>query len=31
MDILNVVGSICSILGLAIAIHGYIASRNKKK
>ena len=31
MDILNIVGSICSIIGLAFAIHGYMKSRNKKK
>lgn len=31
MDTLNIVGSICSIIGLAFAIHVYIMSKNKKK
>ena len=31
MDILNVIGSICSVIGLAFAIYCYIVSRNKKQ
>ena len=31
MDILTIVGSICSIVGLAFAIHVYIKSKNEKK
>ena len=31
MDILTIVGSICSIIGLAFAIYTYIKSKNKKK
>ena len=31
MDILNIVGSICSIFGLLFAVHSYIKSKNKKK
>nr|DAU79682.1 MAG TPA: transmembrane G protein-coupled receptor [Bacteriophage sp.] len=31
MDILTIVGSICSIVGLAFAIHAYIKSKNEKK
>ncbi len=31
MDALNILGSICSIFGLAFAIYMYIKSKNKKK
>ena len=31
MDILNIVGSICSIVGLAFAVYTYMKSKNKKK
>lgn len=31
MDILTIVGNICSIVGLAFAIHVYIKSKNEKK
>ena len=31
MDILNMAGSICSIIGLAFAIHVYIKSKHEKK
>ena len=31
MDILTIVGSICSIAVLAFAIHVYIKSKNEKK
>ena len=31
MDIFRVIGMICNVLRLAIAIHQYISSKNKKK
>lgn len=31
MDILTIIGSICSIVGLAFAIYVYIKSKNEKK
>ena len=31
MDILHILGSICSIVGLAFAAYVYIKSKNKKK
>ncbi len=31
MDTLNVLGSICSIVGLAFAVYTYIKSRNNEK
>lgn len=31
MDILSCIGSICSIIGLAFAVHAYISSKNKRK
>lgn len=31
MDTLSIVGSLCSILGLAFAVYAYLKSENKKK
>lgn len=31
MDILNIVGSVCSIIGLAFAVYVYIKSENEEK
>ncbi len=31
MDILNIVGNMCSVIGLAFAVYIYMKSKNKKK
>ena len=31
MDTLSIVGSICSVIGLAFAIYVYVKPKNKKK
>lgn len=31
MDILNIVGSVCSIIGLTFAVYVYIKSENEEK